>query len=91
MAKHVRDVLAFVEHAKHNLKAGHVPHEELIVRQKLSRGQEGYKSPSPGARAALQSPAIAKRHALRVSGCNSCSHAAVLVSRPGNLENHWTP
>ena len=61
MAKHVRDVLAFVEHAKHNLKAGHVPHEELIVRQKLSRGLEGYKSPSPAARAALQLQAIGRQ------------------------------
>ena len=61
MAKHVRDVLAFVEHAKHNLKAGHVPHEELIVRQKLSRGLDGYKSPSPAARAALQLQAIGRQ------------------------------
>jgi len=59
--KRVQDVLAFVEYAKHNLKAGHVPHEELIVRQKLSRGLEGYKSPSPAARAALQLQAIGRQ------------------------------
>jgi DNA polymerase-2 len=60
-AKRVPDVLAFVEHAKHKLKVGHVPHEELIVRQKLSRGLEGYKSPSPAARAALQLQAIGRQ------------------------------
>jgi DNA polymerase-2 len=60
-AKRVPDVLAFVEYAKHNLKAGRVPHEELIVRQKLSRGLEGYKSPSPAARAALQLQAIGRQ------------------------------
>jgi DNA polymerase-2 len=60
-ARRVPVVLAFVEHAKHNLKVGHVPHEELIVRQKLSRGLEGYKSPSPAARAALQLQAIGRQ------------------------------
>jgi len=60
-AKRVPDVLAFVEYAKHNLKAGRVPHEELIVRQKLSRGLEGYKSPSPAARAALQLQALGRQ------------------------------
>jgi len=60
-AKRIPNVLAFVEHAKHNLKAGHVPQEELIVRQKLSRGLEEYKSPSPAARAALQLQAIGRQ------------------------------
>ncbi len=60
-AKRVPVALAFVEHAKHNIKAGHVPHDELIVRQKLSRGLEGYKSPSPAARAALQLQAIGRQ------------------------------
>jgi DNA polymerase-2 len=54
-------VLAFVEHAKHNLKAGHVPQEELLVRQKLSRALDGYRSPSPAARAALQLQAIGRQ------------------------------
>ena len=53
-ADRVPDVLAFVEHAKRELRAGRVPLEELIVRQKLSRTLDGYKSPSPAARAALQ-------------------------------------
>jgi DNA polymerase-2 len=57
----VPHALAFVEHAKQNLKAGHVPHEELIVRQKLSRGLDGYKSPSPAARAALQLQEIGRQ------------------------------
>ena len=61
MMDYVPDVLAFVEHAKHNLKAGHVPQEELIVRQRLSRGLEGYKSPSQAARAALQLQAIGRQ------------------------------
>jgi len=59
-AECVPDVHAFVEHAKHKLKAGRVPHEELIVRQKLSRALDGYKSPSPAARAALQLQAIGR-------------------------------
>jgi DNA polymerase-2 len=54
LAECVPEVLAFVEHCKRNLKTGRVPLEELIVRQKLSRVLEGYKSPSPAARAALQ-------------------------------------
>jgi DNA polymerase-2 len=48
------DVLALVERARRDLKAGCVPIEELIVRQKLSRVLDGYKSPSPAARAAMQ-------------------------------------
>ncbi|MBI5964081.1 MAG: hypothetical protein HY863_11440 [Chloroflexi bacterium] len=54
LAECVPDVLAFVEHCKRNLKTGRIPLEELIVRQKLSRVLDGYKSPSPAARAALQ-------------------------------------
>jgi len=50
----VPDVMALVERAKQNLRTGHVPLDELIVRQKLSRTLDGYKSPSPAARAALQ-------------------------------------
>jgi DNA polymerase-2 len=62
-ARRVPDVLAFVEHAKHNLKAGRVPHEELLVRQKLSRALDGYKSPSPAARAAMQLQAQGRQFA----------------------------
>jgi DNA polymerase-2 len=54
-------VLAFVERAKHNLKSGRVPCEELIVRQKLSRAPDGYKSPSPAARAAMQLQTIGRQ------------------------------
>jgi DNA polymerase-2 len=60
-AERVPDVLAFVEYAKHNLKAGRVPHEELIVRQRLSRVLDGYKSPSPAAHTALQLRAIGRQ------------------------------
>jgi DNA polymerase II len=50
----VPDVVALVERAKRELRAGRIPLEELIVRQRLSRALDGYKSPSPAARAALQ-------------------------------------
>ncbi|GER78929.1 MAG: hypothetical protein HZC39_13655 [Chloroflexi bacterium] len=54
MAEYVPDVSALVERARRDLRAGRVPLEELIVRQKLSRVLDGYKSPSPAARAAMQ-------------------------------------
>ncbi|HPO85105.1 MAG TPA: DNA polymerase domain-containing protein [Candidatus Hydrogenedentes bacterium] len=52
--------LAYIESKKRDLRAGRVPLEELIVRQKLSRVLDGYKSPSPAARAALQLQAIGR-------------------------------
>jgi DNA polymerase-2 len=52
--EYVPDVVKLVNHAKRELGNGCVPLEELIVRQKLSRTLDGYKSPSPAARAALQ-------------------------------------
>jgi DNA polymerase-2 len=52
--------LARVERAKRDLKAGRVPLEDLIVRQKLSRVLDGYKSPSPTARAAQQLQSIGR-------------------------------
>jgi DNA polymerase II len=58
---YVPDVLSYVEHAKRNFRAGRVPVEELVVRQKLSRTLDGYKSPSPAARAALQLQAIGRQ------------------------------
>ncbi|MBI5954901.1 MAG: hypothetical protein HY865_24845 [Chloroflexi bacterium] len=58
---HIPHVLAYVEHAKRNLRTGRVPLEELVIRQKLSRMLEGYKSPSPAARAALQLQAIGRQ------------------------------
>ncbi len=54
LARHVPDVLSLVERAKRELSAGRVPLDELVVRQKLSRELDGYKSPSPAARAARQ-------------------------------------
>lgn len=51
---YVPDVLALIDHARHELKAGRIPIEELIVRQKLSRELDNYRSPSPAARAARQ-------------------------------------
>ena len=50
----VPEVMALVERAKRELGTGRVPLNELIVRQKLSRSLDGYKSLSPAARAALQ-------------------------------------
>jgi len=51
---HIPTALAWVERAKRDLKAGRVSLEDLVVRQKLSRVLDGYKAPSPAARAALQ-------------------------------------
>ncbi|RJP48357.1 MAG: hypothetical protein C4583_14440 [Anaerolineaceae bacterium] len=53
-ANRIPEVMALVERAKRELRTGRVSLEELIVRQKLSRTLDGYKSPSPAARAALQ-------------------------------------
>jgi DNA polymerase-2 len=60
LAQRVPEVLAFVEHCKSQLRAGRVPLEELIVRQRISRALDGYKSPSPAARAALQLQSIGR-------------------------------
>lgn len=54
LTDHIPTALSCVERVKRELKAGRVPLDELIVRQKLSRVLDGYKSPSPAARAALQ-------------------------------------
>jgi len=50
----VPDVMNLVEDAKRDLRSGRVPLGELVIRQKLSRTLDGYKSPSSAARAALQ-------------------------------------
>ncbi|MDL1944602.1 hypothetical protein FBQ99_19915 [Chloroflexi bacterium CFX2] len=60
IVEHVPDVFVLVERARRDLRAGRVPLEELIVRQKLSRVLEGYKSPSPAARAAMQLKAMGR-------------------------------
>jgi DNA polymerase-2 len=44
----------------HRLRNGQVPVEDLLVAQRLTRAPEKYKSPSPGARAALQLQAAGK-------------------------------
>ncbi|MDR3572992.1 MAG: DNA polymerase domain-containing protein [Anaerolineaceae bacterium] len=46
--------LAILRRELQRLRAGQVPAEELLVAQRLTRAPEKYKSPSPGARAALQ-------------------------------------
>ena len=53
-ADRISDVQVLVERARRELRAGRVPLNELIIRQKLSRTLDGYKFPSPAARAALQ-------------------------------------
>ncbi len=62
-AECVPDVKAFVEHAKRELRSGHVPLDELIIKQRLSRSLDGYRSPSPAARAALQLQAQGRQFA----------------------------
>ena len=53
-AECIPEVMKVVGHAKWELQAGLVPLEELIIRQRLSRCIEDYKTPSPAARAAMQ-------------------------------------
>jgi len=54
LSESMTDVLALTEHVKSRLRAGHILLHELIVRQKLSRELDEYKTSSPAARAALQ-------------------------------------
>ncbi len=53
-ADRIPDVMKLVEDAKRNLRIGRVPLDELVVRQRLSRTIQAYKTPSPAAHAALQ-------------------------------------
>lgn len=62
-ADRIPDVMALVECAKRELRIGRVPLEELVVRQRLSRTIEAYKTPSPAARAALQLQAHGRQFA----------------------------
>ena len=62
-ANRIPDVMALVEGAKRDLRIGRVPLEELVVRQRLSRTIEVYKTPSPAARAALQLQAHGRQFA----------------------------
>ena len=59
----IPDAMALVEGAKRDLRIGRVPLEELVVRQRLSRTIEAYKTPSPAARAALQLQANGRQFA----------------------------
>jgi len=52
--KYIPKALEIVAQAKRDLRAGHVPAEDLLVTQRLSRELDGYKTPSPAARAAKQ-------------------------------------
>jgi len=52
--EYLPEVHTLVAQAKRDLHNGHVPLEELVITQSLSRAVEGYTSPSPSARAALQ-------------------------------------
>lgn len=54
LADYLPITMAYIERAKRDLRAGRVPLEDLVVRQKLSRVLDGYKTPSPAARAAQQ-------------------------------------
>ncbi len=54
------EVNRIVLQAKRDLRNGHIPLEELVVTQSLSREANSYKSPSPAARAALQLEATGK-------------------------------
>jgi DNA polymerase II len=54
VADFLPEVTDMVCQAKRDLRNGHVPLEELVVTQSLSRVVEGYSSPSSAARAAIQ-------------------------------------
>jgi DNA polymerase-2 len=60
IAEYIPDALALIERARRDLRAGRIPLEELIVRQRLSRSLDGYKFPSPAARAAMQLKAMGR-------------------------------
>lgn len=62
-AGRVPQVLAFAEHVKRELRLGRVPLEDLVVRQKLSRELDGYRSLPPAARAARQIQAAGRQPA----------------------------
>jgi len=61
--EYVPDVMKVVEHAKWELRTGRVSLDELIIRQRLSRAIEAYRTPSPAARAARQLQAHGRQFA----------------------------
>jgi DNA polymerase II len=85
-ANRVPDVMTFVERAKRELRAGCVSLDELIVRQRLSRAPDGYRSPSPAARAALQLQAqgrqLAAGQSVEFLFIHNGVHAWELEERP---------
>jgi DNA polymerase-2 len=62
-ADRIPDVIRLVEGAKRDLQLGCVPLEEFVIRQRLSRSIETYKTPSPAARAARQLQAHGRQFA----------------------------
>ncbi len=62
-ADRVSDVITLVEGAKRDLRIGRVPLGDLVIRQRLSRTIEAYKTPSPAARAARQLQAHGRQFA----------------------------
>jgi DNA polymerase elongation subunit (family B) len=52
-----------MEDAKRELRIGRVPLDELVIRQRLSRTIEAYKTPSPAAHAARQLQAYGRQFA----------------------------
>lgn len=62
-ADRIPDVMTLVEDAKRDLRMGRVPLGELIIRQRLNRAIEVYKTPSPAARAAMQLQAHGRKFA----------------------------
>jgi DNA polymerase-2 len=54
LAEALPGLVAFLRRRLRDLRLGHVPLEELLVTQRLSRALDEYKSPSPAARAAAQ-------------------------------------
>ena len=59
----IPNVTALVERAKRELRFGRVPLGELIIRQRLSRAMEAYRTPSPATRAARQLQAQGRQFA----------------------------
>ncbi len=62
-ANRVPDVMNLMEDAKRELRIGRVPLDELVIRQRLSRTIEAYKTPSPAAHAARQLQAYGRQFA----------------------------
>ena len=86
MSDYLPTVIAYIERAKGDLRAGCVPLEDLVVRQKLSRALDGYKAPSPAARAAQELQMIGGR-SLPANPSNF--YLPATASAYGNWERRW--